>query len=63
MIVSEGCRWTMTTSNNIEVLIAGAGPTGLALACDLARRGVQFRIVDKADAHFIGSKGKGLENS
>jgi 2-polyprenyl-6-methoxyphenol hydroxylase-like FAD-dependent oxidoreductase len=48
-------------SQKIEVLIAGAGPTGLALACDLARRGVQFRIVDKAREYFIGSKGKGLQ--
>lgn len=30
-----------------EVLIAGAGPTGLALALWLARLGVAFRIVDK----------------
>jgi 2-polyprenyl-6-methoxyphenol hydroxylase-like FAD-dependent oxidoreductase len=51
----------MTSSNDVQVLIAGAGPTGLALACDLARRGVRFRIVDKAQAHFIGSKGKGLQ--
>jgi 2-polyprenyl-6-methoxyphenol hydroxylase-like FAD-dependent oxidoreductase len=46
---------------NVQVLIAGAGPTGLALACDLARRGVEFRIVDKSPAYFIGSKGKGLQ--
>ena len=46
---------------DVQVLIAGAGPTGLALACDLARRGVQFRIVDKAEGYFIGSKGKGLQ--
>ena len=51
----------MTTSNEVQVLIVGAGPTGLALACDLARRGVQFRIADKAQAYFIGSKGKGLQ--
>jgi 2-polyprenyl-6-methoxyphenol hydroxylase-like FAD-dependent oxidoreductase len=51
----------MTTKIDVQVLIAGAGPTGLALACDLARRGVQFRIVDKAEAYFIGSKGKGLQ--
>ena len=49
------------TNIDIQVLIAGAGPTGLALACDLARRGVQFRIIDKAEAYFIGSKGKGLQ--
>jgi 2-polyprenyl-6-methoxyphenol hydroxylase-like FAD-dependent oxidoreductase len=51
----------MTTKIDVQVLIVGAGPTGLALACDLARRGVPFRIVDKAEAYFIGSKAKGLE--
>ncbi|HEV3194792.1 MAG TPA: FAD-dependent monooxygenase [Candidatus Cybelea sp.] len=30
------------------VLIAGAGPTGLALALNLARRGVPFRLIDEA---------------
>ena len=45
----------------IQVLIVGAGPTGLTLACDLARRGVRFRIIDKAESYFIGSKGKGLQ--
>ncbi len=49
------------TGIDTQVLIVGAGPTGLALACDLARRGVQFRVVDKALEHFIGSKGKGLQ--
>jgi 2-polyprenyl-6-methoxyphenol hydroxylase-like FAD-dependent oxidoreductase len=48
-------------AEQIQVLIVGAGPTGLALACDLARRGVQFRIVDKARQYFIGSKAKGLQ--
>lgn len=31
-----------------EILIAGAGPTGLVLALRLARHGVPFRLVDKA---------------
>ncbi len=33
----------------LEVLIAGAGPTGLAMAVDFARRGVQFRLIDKLE--------------
>ena len=44
-----------------EVLIAGAGPTGLTLACELARRSVPFRLVDAALAPFNGSRGKGLQ--
>ncbi len=44
-----------------SVLIVGAGPTGLTLACELARRGVNLRIIDKAAAHFAGSRGKGLQ--
>ena len=30
------------------ILVVGAGPTGLTLACELAVRGVPFRIVDQA---------------
>jgi 2-polyprenyl-6-methoxyphenol hydroxylase-like FAD-dependent oxidoreductase len=48
-------------NQSLQVLIVGAGPTGLALACDLARRGVTFRIVDKVENYFIGSRGKGLQ--
>ncbi|WP_199042640.1 FAD-dependent monooxygenase [Glycomyces salinus] len=33
--------------NHTPVLIVGAGPTGLTLACELARRGVDFRLIDK----------------
>ncbi|MFE6857860.1 FAD-dependent monooxygenase [Nocardia sp. NPDC057668] len=44
-----------------QVLIAGAGPTGLTLAIDLARRGVPVRIVDRAAEFFDGSRGDGLQ--
>jgi 2-polyprenyl-6-methoxyphenol hydroxylase-like FAD-dependent oxidoreductase len=43
-----------------DVLVVGAGPTGLALACDLARRGVAVPIVDRAPEFPRGSRGKGL---
>jgi 2-polyprenyl-6-methoxyphenol hydroxylase-like FAD-dependent oxidoreductase len=51
----------MNNCANISVLIVGAGPTGLALACVLARRGVTFRIIDKTAEYFAGSRGKGLQ--
>ena len=35
-------------ANSIDVLIVGAGPTGLMLACELALRKIAFRIIDKA---------------
>jgi 2-polyprenyl-6-methoxyphenol hydroxylase-like FAD-dependent oxidoreductase len=43
------------------ILIVGAGPTGLTLAIDLARRGVAFRLIDGAPGPFLGSRGKGLQ--
>src|SRR5271154_2470596 len=43
------------------VLIAGAGPTGLTLAVDLARRGVSFRLFEASALPFEGSRGKGIQ--
>lgn len=44
-----------------DVLIVGAGPAGLTLACDLRRRGVQFRIINAAPGGFAGSRAKGVQ--
>jgi 2-polyprenyl-6-methoxyphenol hydroxylase-like FAD-dependent oxidoreductase len=38
----------MLLPDQTDVLIVGAGPTGLALACALAARGIDFAIVDQA---------------
>lgn len=43
-----------------SVLIVGAGPTGLTLGCELARRGTAVRIVEKSPGPQVGSRGKGL---
>ncbi|MFH8381776.1 FAD-dependent monooxygenase [Kitasatospora sp. NPDC018058] len=43
------------------VLIVGAGPTGLALALDLARHGVAALLVERGAQLFPGSRGKGLQ--
>jgi 2-polyprenyl-6-methoxyphenol hydroxylase-like FAD-dependent oxidoreductase len=44
-----------------DVLICGAGAAGLTLAIDLARRGVSFRLIEKMDDPFCGSRGKGIQ--
>jgi len=44
-----------------DVLICGAGAAGLTLAVDLARRGVDFRLIDAAEQPFHGSRGKGVQ--
>ncbi|MFG3248412.1 FAD-dependent oxidoreductase [Streptomyces sp. NPDC048187] len=44
-----------------DVLIVGAGPTGLALGVDLARRGVDALVLEGAGELFPGSRGKGFQ--
>ncbi len=55
-------------SDESPVLIVGAGPTGLALACELARRGVACRVVDQNDgptpmneSRAMGIQGRTME--
>ncbi|NTS75308.1 FAD-dependent monooxygenase [Catenovulum sp. SM1970] len=47
----------------IEILIIGAGTTGLTLANDLARRGVPFKIIDAKSGPTKDSKGLALNIS
>lgn len=46
---------------NTPILIVGAGPTGLTLACELARRNVNFRIIDRSPEFPKGSRAKGVQ--
>ncbi|HTD55123.1 MAG TPA: FAD-dependent oxidoreductase, partial [Silvibacterium sp.] len=43
------------------VLIVGAGPTGLTLACDLRSRGIAAQVVDKAAGPATTSRALGLQ--
>src|SRR4051812_10303064 len=47
--------------NAPTVLIVGAGPTGLTLACELARAGVSHRLIEAAPGPQPGSRGKGVQ--
>ncbi|MEY2490172.1 MAG: hypothetical protein QOC70_2114 [Verrucomicrobiota bacterium] len=49
------------TAAETEVLIAGAGPVGLALALELQRFGIRFRIVEKKAGRSTTSKALGLQ--
>jgi 2-polyprenyl-6-methoxyphenol hydroxylase-like FAD-dependent oxidoreductase len=51
----------MTNDFATDVLICGAGAAGLTLAIELARRGVSFRLIDRMDGPFQGSRGKGIQ--
>jgi len=44
---SRSYAFGATSSNNRQVLIVGAGPTGLVAAIEVARRGVPCRIIDR----------------
>ncbi|UGS36604.1 FAD-dependent monooxygenase [Capillimicrobium parvum] len=43
-----------------DVLVVGAGPVGLTLACELARHGVACRVVDRAPARSTQSRATDL---
>ena len=45
----------------MSVIIAGAGPTGLVLACELQRRGVPHRLLERSPDPPVGSRGKGIQ--
>ncbi|MEV1079568.1 FAD-dependent monooxygenase [Streptomyces sp. NPDC050211] len=52
----------MTDVPHTDVLIIGAGPTGLTLACDLARRGIAHRIVERDPVPNRASKAKTIQS-
>ena len=49
------------TMYDTQVIIVGAGPTGLTLGIELARRAIAFRLLDAAEARFRGSRGEGIQ--
>src|SRR5215213_10387712 len=47
--------------SNPQVLVVGAGPTGLVLALWLARLGARVRVVDKAEGPGTTSRALGVQ--
>ncbi len=45
---------------DLDVLVVGAGPTGLTLGGELLRRGLRVRIIDKPDAATTQSRALGV---
>jgi 2-polyprenyl-6-methoxyphenol hydroxylase-like FAD-dependent oxidoreductase len=52
----------VTDGLDCQVLVVGAGPTGLVLAAELLRRGITTRIVDKGDGQALQSRALALHS-
>jgi 2-polyprenyl-6-methoxyphenol hydroxylase-like FAD-dependent oxidoreductase len=51
----------MDTTTKTDVIIVGAGPTGLSLACQLVRYGIDFVIIEKKAGVTTHSKAIGVQ--
>src|SRR5262245_61027407 len=51
----------MSDRAHVDVLIVGAGPTGLMLCNELARRGVRVMIVDRNPGPSVRTKALGVQ--
>lgn len=51
----------MKTGPTPRVVVVGAGPTGLALACGLRAAGVAVRLLDAADVPAMRSRAQNLQ--
>ena len=47
-------------TSDCQVLIVGAGPTGLVLACELLARGIRARIIDQGDGVVLQTRALGI---
>ncbi len=48
------------TDSDCQVLVVGAGPTGLVLAAELLARGIRTRVIDKCDGAALQTRAIGI---
>jgi len=53
-------RSQQSSRHDCQVLVVGAGPTGLVLACELLARGIRARVIDKGDGVVLQTRALGL---
>jgi 2-polyprenyl-6-methoxyphenol hydroxylase-like FAD-dependent oxidoreductase len=53
-------RSQQSSPRECQVLVVGAGPTGLVLACELLARGIRARIIDKGDGVVLQTRALGI---
>ena len=53
-------RSQQSSRHDCQVLVVGAGPTGLVLACELLARGIRARVIDKGDGVVLQTRALGI---
>jgi 2-polyprenyl-6-methoxyphenol hydroxylase-like FAD-dependent oxidoreductase len=53
--------WTEMTELEADLLVVGAGPTGLMLANQLVRRGVRVQIIDRHAGPSLQTRALGVQ--
>ncbi|KAF7294512.1 FAD-binding-3 domain-containing protein [Mycena kentingensis (nom. inval.)] len=60
IMTSTRARATETMSSRPEILVVGAGPSGLVMALALLKNGVFVRLIDKEATSRLGQRGAGI---
>jgi 2-polyprenyl-6-methoxyphenol hydroxylase-like FAD-dependent oxidoreductase len=58
---SQSCTCVEGGELTATVLVVGAGPTGLTMAIELARRGVDVAIIDASEGPAVETRALGVQ--